>query len=119
MRHFRYYPRNRQVECLARDLLISEGYVVVRGAGNHAPVDLVAWKTGGSVLFIRTGRSRNSCSASLSSVTARFRRDIDYLRRLPRLPYLCVHLWVFFDRQGWRFFEVYPGGILEVENHVE
>jgi hypothetical protein len=118
MKPVRYYLRNRQVECLARDLLREQGHVVVRSAGKNAPVDLVAWKGDGSLLFVRTGRTRSSCSNTMASVIVRFRHEVDTLRKLPRLPYLTVQLWVFFDRQGWRFFEVFPGGVVEVDYDV-
>jgi hypothetical protein len=118
MKPVRYYLRNRQVECLARDLLKKQGYLVVRSAGTNAPVDLVAWNGDDSLLFVRTGRTRSSFTNPMALVTARFRHEVDTLRRLPRLPYLTVQLWVFFDHQGWRFFEVFPGGVVEVDGNV-
>jgi hypothetical protein len=107
--------RNRQAECLARDLLREQGYDVIRSAGAHAPVDLVAWKGDGSLLFIRIARTRRATLEDTGGVGVKFRHDIDSLRRLPRLPYLTVQLWVYVDCRGWRFFDVYPGGVVEVE----
>lgn len=115
MRPSRLSLRNREVESLARDRLRERGYDVVRSAGVHAPIDLVAWKHDGSLLFIRTARTRRVTLGDVGNVTAKFRTDVDSLRRLPRLPYLAVQLWVYFDGGGWRFFDVYPGGMVEVE----
>ena len=115
MKPSRKYLRNRQVECLARDLLREKGYEVVRSAGVYAPVDLVAWKRDNSILFLRTGRIRTASLESIVALASKFRHEIESLRRLPRLPSMTVQLWVYFDRHGWRFFDVHPGGIVEVE----
>ena len=115
MRGTRKYLRNRQVECLARDLLREMGYVVVRSAGDHAPVDLVAWKEDGTLLLLMTARTRRSIDEGRDSLTGRFCQEVQTLRRLPRHPGLAVQFWVYFDRQGWRFFEIHPGGVMEVE----
>jgi len=115
MRPSRMSLRNREVESLARDLLLERGYDVIRSAGVHAPIDLVAWKHDGSLLFIRSARTRRVTLGTVADVTVKFRTDVDSLRRLPRLPYLAVQLWVYGDSRGWRFFDVYPGGIVEVE----
>jgi hypothetical protein len=37
------YRNGRRLEWLARDALAAEGYTVIRAAGSHGPVDLVAW----------------------------------------------------------------------------
>jgi Holliday junction resolvase len=99
--------RNRQVEYLARDLLRDQGYEVVRSAGAYSPVDLVAWKGDQSLLFIRTTRSRR-VFADIVEMAARFRPEIAALRRMPRLPYLSVQLWVYYNHEGWRFYDVFP-----------
>jgi Holliday junction resolvase-like predicted endonuclease len=37
------YRNGRRLEYLARDELQGDGYVVIRSAGSHGPVDLIAW----------------------------------------------------------------------------
>ena len=46
------YSRGRDTEYLARDLLVLHGYQVVRSAGSHTPIDLVAWQDGGHLSLI-------------------------------------------------------------------
>ncbi len=112
MKPSRCSRENRQVESLARDLLREQGYDVIRGAGRYSPVDIVAWKGDRSLLFIRTVRTRRDLEG-IGEIAARFNGEIEGLRRMPRLPYLTVQLWVYSNRRDWRFYTVHRGGIME------
>ena len=106
------FTRGRRVEYLARDHLREQGYCVVRTAGARSPVDLVAGKRR-EVLFVRTLRLRSPV-ADVREVATRFRGDIVRLQEVYRRVELPVQFWIFTDREGWRFFDVRPGGISEV-----
>jgi hypothetical protein len=112
MKPSRSLLRNRKAEYMARDLLRDRGYDVVRSAGTDSPVDLVAWKDDGSVLFVRTARSRRSFEG-VGDLSFRFRREIATLRRIPGRATLSVEFWVYFDHEGWRVFSVYRNGMVE------
>ena len=44
------YVRGRKAEWKSRDLLVKQGYTVVRAAGSKGAYDLVAWNTAETVL---------------------------------------------------------------------
>jgi len=108
----RNYTRGRRVEYLARDRLRQRGFCVIRSAGSRTPVDLVAGKHR-QVLFVQTKRTRLPLSDA-RSVLSRFQSEIARLQEVYRTVELPVELWVYTDQEGWRFFTVHPGGILEV-----
>ena len=106
------YTRGRRVEYLARDRLRQKGYCVIRSAGSRTPVDLVAGKHR-QVLFVQTKRARRPLTDA-RSVLSRFQPEIIRLQDVYRKVELPVELWIYTDREGWRFFTVHPGGIAEV-----
>ena len=94
---------------MARDLLKSDGYQVIRTAGSHSPVDLVAWRSHDSLLFIQARRTRSPINRS--SVAKTYQDDLAALRKIPRPHNAMIQFWLWNNRQGWRFFAVMPGGI--------
>jgi hypothetical protein len=109
----RHLLRNRKVSFMARDLLRERGYATVQSMVSGCPVDLVAWRDDRSLLFVRTARSRRRFSG-VTDLSIRFYHEIAILRRIPKLPYLAIEFWVYFDDGGWRFFTVYRNGLAEV-----
>jgi Holliday junction resolvase len=103
----------KQAEYMARVCLESQGYHVVKSAGAHSPVDLVAWKHTGHPLLIQVRRSRRRLDLH-TQVSWMFRDDIMALQAVCRPYFASSQLWLWTDRQGWRVFEVLPGGIEEV-----
>ena len=110
----RKYHRGRGIEYLARDYLLDRGYHVIRSAGTQGPVDLVAWGHSRRVLFVQTKRSRRHIG-STHEVVKTFHPDFEDLRLLPRPDQTGVQLWLYQDQMGWRFFDVLPGGVKEVQ----
>lgn len=104
--------RGRRVEFLARDRLRERGFCVIRTAGSRTPVDMVAGKYR-QVLLVQTRRTRRPL-AGAHSVVCRFHEEITRLQALHRKVELPVELWLYTDREGWRFFTVHRGGIAEV-----
>ncbi len=105
--------RGKQAEYMARVCLESQGYHVLKSAGSRSPVDLVAWKDTGHPLLIQVRRSRRRLDLH-TQISWMFRDDIRALQAI-HLPYFAsLQLWLWTDRQGWRVFEVLPGGIEEV-----
>lgn len=104
--------RGRRVEFLARDRLRDRGFCVIMSTGSRTPVDLVAGKHR-EVVFVQTRRLRRPVS-DVHAVAARFRNDIVRLQGVYRRAELPVQLWIYTDREGWRFFTVHAGGVAEV-----
>jgi len=107
------HTRGRRVEYLAAHCLREQGYCVIRSAGSGAPVDLVAAKHR-EALFVLTRRLRLPVQGA-GAVAARFREDILRLQKVYHQVELPVQLWLYTDREGWRFYAVHPGGVAEVD----
>ena len=110
------YTKGREVEYLARDLLVAEGYQVVRNAGSLSPIDLVAWQDSGHPVLIQVKRNKTHLDGTVLIAQA-YRRDIEALRRMARPIGSNVELWVWTPHKGWRFYSILPGGICEVTDH--
>lgn len=107
------YTKGREVEYLARDLLIAGGYQVLRSAGSHSPIDLVAWQDTGHPLIIQVKRNKIRLDGT-ARVAQKYRHDIEALRCMPKPNGSSVELWVWTPHKGWHFYSVLPGGICEV-----
>ncbi len=110
-----HYMRNREAGYMAREVLQSGGYHVVRTARTDDPVpfNLIAWRAGEPPALIRTKRTRIHSHERTPARTCH--DDLSALRGIA-LPYRATrHLWIWTDRQGWRFYDVFPGGICEVQ----
>jgi len=112
------YTKGREVEYLARDLLVSRGYQVLRSAGSHSPIDLVAWQDSGRTLLVQVKRNKIHLDGT-SRVAQIYRHDIEALRSIPRPTGSTLELWVWTPHKGWRFYSILPGGICEVINDGE
>jgi hypothetical protein len=110
------YTRGRAIGYMARDYLRGWGYWVVLSTGSRDPVDLVAWKDPG-VLFVKVGRLRRRVPA-VSDIARQFSGDIAALRKIRPPLTSTIHLWVWTTGEGWRFYQVLPGGIMELESGV-
>lgn len=65
------YRQGVRLEYLARDILLQEGYTVIRSAGSKGPVDLVAFNHN-QILFIQVkaaGQNRPADLEKLSQIT--------------------------------------------------
>jgi Holliday junction resolvase len=112
------YTKGREVEYLARDLLIARGYQVIRSAGSHSPVDLVAWQDSGHPVLVQVKRNKTHLEGVVP-ISQAYRHDIVILRNMARPTGSAVELWVWTPHEGWRFYSVLPGGICEVTNDGE
>lgn len=110
------YSRGRDTEYLARDLLVLHGYQVVRSAGSHTPIDLVAWQDGGHPLLIQVKRNSNHHSRTLL-VEREYASVIRSLREMSRPIKADVELWVWAPLKGWHFYSILSDGISEVLDH--
>jgi len=107
----------RAAEAMAYALLHKRGYHVIRSMRYSSMVHLVAWCDNGRPLFVHVKRTRQEV-AGASEVAAHWRHDITALQAIPRWEGVSVQLWVHAGPRGWRFFEILPGGILEVRCYV-
>jgi Holliday junction resolvase len=112
-----YNQRGRAVEAMAFSLLRKRGYSVIRSMRYSSAVHLVAWCDWSHPLFVHVKRTRQEV-AGATDVAALWRDDIIALQAVPRWDGVSVQLWVHAGPKGWRFFEVFPGGIAEVDGHV-
>jgi hypothetical protein len=103
-------PRNRPVEFEARDLLASQGYYVLRYPGSTSPVNLVGLCPD-DLLLIQVRRTRKDLS--IREVHAHYSRDMDQIRRIGGPRDCRKELWIYAPSQGWHFYEVFPGGVME------
>jgi len=110
------YSRGRDTEYLARNLLVLHGYQVVRSAGSHTPIDLVAWQDGGHPLLIQVKRNSRHLDRTLL-VEREYANVIRSLREMPRPIKADVELWVWAPLKGWHFYSVLTDGISEVLDH--
>ncbi len=112
-----YNQRGRAVEAMALDILRRKGYTVVRSRRSSSLVHLVAWCDRSRPVFVHVKRTRRTVAGAVD-VAAIWREDIRGLQGLPRWDGMSVQLWVYTGRRGWRFYEVFPGGIGEVAGGV-
>ncbi|MCQ8894108.1 MAG: hypothetical protein NQU46_05700 [Methanolinea sp.] len=112
-----YHQRGRAVEAMAFALLGKRGYSVIRSMRYSSSVHLVAWCDRSRPLFVHVKRTRQEV-AGASEVAALWRDDITALQAIPRWDGVSVQLWIHAGPKGWRFFEIFPGGIAEVDGHV-
>lgn len=112
-----YHKRGRAVEVMAIEMLRRRGYTVVRSTRSSHHVHLVAWCDRAPPVFVHVKRTRRHLKGT-AEVTAIWLEDIEKLKALPRWGRMSVQLWVYTDRNGWRFYEVFPGGIAEVVGRV-
>jgi len=106
--------RARTAEYLARDLLRSRGYTVLRSIDADFLVNLVAWTPAGAPLMIRVASTRRELSGAAQIATL-WHNEIRELRALPLPAGGSVQLWISADRKGWHIYQVLPGGIVEVD----
>ncbi len=112
-----YNQRGRAVEAMALDMLRRKGYTVVRSRRSSSLVHLRAWCDRARPVFVHVKRTRRTVAGAVD-VAAIWREDIRGLQSLPRWDGMSVQLWVYTDRRGWGFYEVFPGGIAEVTGRV-
>ena len=84
------YQRGYRLELLAKRELIARGYYVVRSAGSHGAVDLVAMKEK-ELLLIQVG-----------TYGSKDEQDFELLRRVPAPPSAIREMWIWVPREGWR-----------------
>ena len=90
------YQRGYRLELLAKRELIARGYYVVRSAGSHGAVDLVALADD-HLLLIQVG-TRGSKNAA----------DYEKLRRVPAPGKVSREMWLWVERAGWQIDLVVP-----------
>ena len=112
-----YHHRVRAVEAMAFSLLCKRGYSVIRSMRYSSAVHLVAWCDWSRPLFVHVKRTRLDVAGAIA-VSALWRDDIAALQAIPRWDGVSVQLWLYGGPRGWRFFEVLPGGITEVDGFV-
>lgn len=104
--------RSRKTSYAVRDILRESGHTVIHNTGVLPPADLVAWKPGGDPLIVQVRRSRRPL-VNAQAVVRRFRTDLGLLGAMPKPRNARVQVWLFHTIQGWKTYDVYPGGIME------
>ena len=83
------YEKGYRLELKAKQELIAKGYYVVRSAGSHGAVDLVAMKEK-ELLLIQVG-----------TYGSKDEQDYVKLLRVPA-PNATREMWLWLPREGWR-----------------
>jgi hypothetical protein len=106
--------RSRKTVFFARDILAGLGYTVVRNGAVLPPVDLVAWRNDGDPVLIQVRRTRRPCE-NARMVAGKFHTNVQQLGRMPIPRQAKVQIWLYSFRQGWKMYEVHPGGLMEAD----
>jgi hypothetical protein len=104
--------RSRPVEYEARNLLSSGGYHAFRFSGSKSPVNLIGLNTE-DLLLVQVRRARRP-PGSITEVNARFRMDMDSIRKIGGPRFCRKELWLYNLQEGWHYYEVFPGGVMEL-----
>lgn len=107
------YAKGANFERLLGKRLEKQGYFVVRSAGSHSAVDLVAIREY-TVRLIQVKSSRRRLVGA-DAVEAAFGKDIRKLRELKCPTCVETELWLWTFRKGWRKFFVLHDRINEVK----
>jgi Holliday junction resolvase len=105
--------QGRAAEFLALAILRKKGFTVIRSAGPDSLIHLIAWEEQNRPIFVRVKRARRPVSRA-AEVASRWPGDIEQLQKLPLAVGGSVQFWIYSGQQGWLFYEVLPGGIVEV-----
>jgi hypothetical protein len=70
-------------------------------------------ETCGNPLIVQVRRSRRPLE-NAQVVSRRFRTDLGQLRGMAKPGNARVQVWLFHTMEGWKTYDVYPGGIMEV-----
>jgi len=108
------FHRTRIVEHLAREILRSKGFTVLRSIDTCSLINLIAWAPGRGLFLIRVTTTRRTLSGA-AEVTALWKDEIDILRAMPVPSGGAVHLWIYTDRKAWHRYQVLPGGLVEMD----
>jgi hypothetical protein len=106
-------PRSRPLEFEARNLLAAGGYFVMHRNGSETPVNLMG-VSDNEVLLVQVRRSRTPVS-NVRDVRERFHADMDMIRKIGGTRFCKKELWVFSQPEGWHYYEVFPGGLMELD----
>jgi Holliday junction resolvase len=104
------YAKGAKYERKLGELLEREGYFVVRAAGSHSAVDLVA--VGESNIKLIQVKSSRRKIVGIESVETSFGKDITNLCRIKCPPTTKKELWLWTFREGWRTFSITEDGVV-------
>jgi hypothetical protein len=104
--------RSRKSSYAVRDMLREAGHTVIHNNSVLPPADLVAWKPGGDPLIVQVRRSRRPLE-NAQAVVRRFRTDLGQLGSMSKPRNARLQVWLFHTTQGWKTYDVFPGGIME------
>jgi hypothetical protein len=104
--------RTKKTVFFARDMLAEQGYTVVRNSAVLPPVDLVAWRPDEDPVLIQVRRTRRPFD-SARMVAGKFHSDLKQLGRMPKPRKAKVQIWLYSFHQGWKMYDVHPGGLME------
>jgi len=106
--------RSRKTVFFARDILAGLGYTVVRNSAVLPPVDLIGWLPDDDPVLIQVRRTRRPFD-SARMVAGKFHTDVKQLGRIQKPRRAKVQIWLYSFHQGWKIYDVHPGGLMETE----
>lgn len=111
------YRRGSIYEHAAREILKSQGFYVIRCVGHASPPDLFAARRGDfRMVMIRHSRFPVPDAHTIAILYA---EDLDRFRRLGWSTCVRFECWIHGIPSGWRYYEVFPGGIRRITQEWE
>ena len=89
------YKRGVETERKIMECLEAAGYVTFRTAGSHGPIDVGGIGPTG-IRFIQAKRCKTA-----KGWESDYRKAVEVLEAMPRLPGVSYEIWVWIDRKGW------------------
>ncbi len=111
------YHRGCLAEHEARYLLERQGWYVTRCRGRNCGPDLIAARKG-EFLLILVRHSRQPVPDA-HAVNTRYAEDLGRLRLVESPSFVRKEAWVQSPPDGWKCYEVFPGGIRRIVRDSE
>lgn len=111
------YRKGTLAEYEACHRLKQQGWIVSRWFGNPSPPDLFAARKA-EILLVMVRYSRELVPDA-HAVTVRYGSELDRLRAVGDPAFVQKEAWVLTPVDGWKYYEVHPGGIRRIWRNGE
>jgi Holliday junction resolvase-like predicted endonuclease len=106
------YRKGSLAEYEACHLLKQQGWIVSRWFGNPSPPDLFAARKA-EILLVMVRYSRGLVPDA-HAVSVVYGSELDRLRSVGDPGFVQKECWVLTPQDGWKYYEVFPGGIRRI-----
>ena len=99
------YRRGRETEYKCMEELENEGFITLRTAGSHGPIDVIAIRRR-EIKFIQLKRLKKDKKFHTPDSLIKFKRVLDFLDgdqiSEVELVTITCELWIWLDHKGWK-----------------